>query len=434
MPDEAALLEAPTDVVAEIDNAVDSSAGTAEDTSVGETDSGAESTESSEASLKGSALWREVKSLEAIPPKLKAALNKVIHRSDAIETKYPDGLSAIEGQMAAVKQLVSDESMPMEQAIQEAIKERTYYHKLDNLFSDGKPEFVDELISTSPEAFQNIAPAVFRKYAEVNPEGYSAYVAQAVVQHMNSAEVPLQFRILASFLPQLPDGPAKEQVLNAVEALYSWSEGLKGMAAKKIEQKAIPNSQNGNNGEDQTAQLAQREMNVTRQEWNASIRTEGVSFVMSEAQKAAGKTALTDKEKQTVLSKVGEELEARLTADRRYGEAMQQYLKAGNRNSYIQRIQSERKKLIPGAVRRAVDDVIQARPKTAPKQAQAPVNGQKKAADPKLTGAVQFRRIAGPPRTLNMQVDLNRTTHSMLEKRQAYIKGENVPVQWGAVK
>ena len=302
---------------------------------------------------------------------------------------------------------------------------------MDGLFTAGKPEFVDKMADASPEAFQNIAPAVFRKYAEVNPEGYSAYVAQAVVQHMNSAEVPLQFRILASFLPQLADGPAKEQVLNAVEALYGWSEGLKGMAAKKIETKAIPQQQ-GQPGEDPTAQLAQREMNVTRQEWNSSIRTEGVSFVMSEAQKAAGKVVLSEKEKQSVLSKVGEELEARLTADRRYGEAMQQYLKAGNRSAYLQRIQSERKKLIPGAVRRAVGDVIEARPKNAPKQAQAAPTGQKKpTAQTPLTGAVQYRKIAGPPRTLGMKVDLNKTTHGMLEKRQAILE-DGSRVTWGS--
>lgn len=435
MPEEAGLLEAPIDAAAEIDAAVSTEVDAAS-TEVAETGE-EQQVEGAESSLKGSALWREVKSLtnegKPLTPKQLSALNKVIHRNDAFESKYPEGLSAIEAQMAAVKPLIEDESIPFDQAIEQTLQERNYFRELDGLFTAGKPEFVDKMADASPEAFQNIAPAVFRKYAEVNPEGYSAYVAQAVVQHMNSAEVPLHFRILASFLPQLADSPAKEQVLNAVEALYGWSEGLKRMASTKVEPKAIPGQQNSQPGEDQTAQLAQREMNVTRQEWNSSIRSEGVSFVMSEAQKAAGKAVLSEKEKQSVLAKVGEELEARLTADRRYGEAMQGYLKAGNRNSYLQRIQSERKKLIPGAVRRAVGDVIEARPKNAPKQAQAAPTGQKKPATNQLQGAVQYRKIAGPPRTLGMKVDLNKTTHGMLEKRQAILE-DGSRVTWGAVK
>lgn len=436
MADEA-VIDSPSEVVAEIDNAVDTSQqmGTEGEESTEQTGTEGESGES----LRGSALWREVKSLtqegKPLTPKQLSALNKAIHKADAIESKYPDGLSAIESTVEAVRQLAEDETAPLDKVIEETLQERNYFRELDSLFTNGKPEFVDKMAEASPEAFQNIAPAVFRKYAEVNPEGYSAYVAQAVVQHMNSAEVPLQFRILASFLPQLPDSPAKEQVLNAAEALFGWVEGLRGMAAKKIEQKAIPGAANGSGGEDREQQLAQREMNVTRLDWNSSIRAEGVNFVMSEAQKVAGKTPLSEKEKQTVLAKVGEEMEARLTADRRYGEAMQGYLKAGNRSGYIQRIQSERKKLIPGAVRRAVADVVEARPKGGNKTAgnqdskqsapvKKPVNGQ-------MTGATQFRRIAGPPRTLGMNVDLGRTTHTMLTKRQAYIVGQKEPVQWG---
>jgi hypothetical protein len=438
MAEDAGLLEAPTEAVAEIDNSVADAVDISPDSGeTGESDIGGENL-TGEVSLKGSALWREVKSLtqegKPLTPKQLSALNKVIHRNDAFESKYPDGLSAVEAQMTAVKQLFSDESVPFEQAIQETVKEQAYYHKLDTLFSDGKPEFVEELASTSPEAFQNIAPAVFRKYAEVNPEGYSAYVAQAVVNHMNSARVPMQFEVLDAFWPQVPDFPGKQQFQKALAAVIDWSDSLKGMAAAKISPKVIPGQENGQQGPDLAQQNEQLKVENSRIQWNSSIYSEGVSFVMSEAQKAAGKTVLTDADKQKVLKLVGEEMEARLTADRRYGEAMQGYLKAGNRNSYLQRIQSERKKLIPGAVRRAVGDVIEARPKNAPKQAQAAPTGQKKPTlAPELNGAVQFMRIAKPPKEMGLQVDHGpgKTTHAMLERRQAFVVGRKQPVTWG---
>ena len=114
MPDEAALIDAPTEAVAELDNAVS----TEVDAASTEVESPGEEqlVEGTESSLKGSALWREVKSLtqegKPLTPKQLSALNKVIHRNDAFESKYPDGLSAIEAQMAAVKPLIEDESVP----------------------------------------------------------------------------------------------------------------------------------------------------------------------------------------------------------------------------------------------------------------------------------------------------------------------------------
>jgi hypothetical protein len=434
MADEAAVIDAP----AEETPAIDGGASTEVDSSSTQVeDGGAEPqlVDGSE-SLKGSALWREVKTLTAegkpLTPKQLSALNKVIHRADAVDQKYPDGLSRVEKTMEAIRQLAPDQNVPIEEVIDGTVKELNFFHELDQLFSTGKSEFVDKLNETAPEAFQNIAPAVFRKYAEVNPEAYSAYVAQAVMGHMNAAEVPLQFRILASFLPQIPDGPAKDQVLSAVNAIYAWSETLKGLASTKVQPKAIPGAETRANGDDLATQNENLKLENSRIQWNASIRDEGINFVFSEAQKAAGKVQLSDQDKKTVLAKVAEEMEARLTVDKQYGQAMQQYLKTGNRSAYLQRIQSERKKIIPGAVRRAVADVIESRPTNAPKAA---VNGNgivKKPAAPQLNGAPQFRRIAGHPKTLGMVVDLGpgKTTHSMLLKQQAYVKGQKEPVTW----
>jgi hypothetical protein len=429
MPDEAALIDAPQDAVAEVEVSTEVDAGSTEADGGGEESQA----EGSEQSLRGSALWREVKSLtqegKPLTPKQLSALNKVIHRADALDSKYPEGLTALEGRMAAIKPLIEDESVPFEQAIAQTVQERDYFRELDSLFTGGKPEFVDKMADASPEAFQNIAPAVFRKYAEVNPEGYSSYVANAVVAHMNSAGVPMNFQVLDAFWPQVPAFPGKDQFQKALVGIIDWSDALKGLAARKIEQKAIPGQQNGQPDANRETQLAEREQQITLSEWNSSIRAQSEGFVRSEAVKAAGKTALTEKEHQTVLAKVKEEYSARLQGNPGYTSAAGGYVKAGNKASYIQRVQSEQKKIIPGAVRRAVMDVIEARPKNTPKVAPSQ-NGPKKPAT-SLTGAVQFRKIAGPPRTLNMQVDLNKTTHTMLTKRQAYIKGEDRPVTWG---
>jgi len=246
---------------------------------------------------------------------------------------------------------------------------------------------------------------------------------------MQGAEVPLQFRILSTFLPQLPDGPAKDQVIQACEALFGWSEGLKALSQKKIEPKQVPQAQSSQN---QTPNGVDPQMDLTRREWNLETRDEGVNLVYSLAQKeVAGlrKSGLTDVEKKKVLGKVSEEIDARLMVDNAYKTSMQAYLKAGNKSSYIQLMNSKRKAIVPNAVKRAVQDVISERPA---KQVAQPANGKQPATQQlkPVQGAVQFRKIAGPPKTLKLMVDLNRTPQSMLVKRQAYIKGEDRPVTW----
>ena len=385
--------------------------------------------------LKGSTLWRDLKgplySGKALTRDQIKAVRNAIQSESAISSKYPNGLSEVETVLEAAKSLADDESIPLPEAIQQTLQERSYFRELNGLYTKGDPKFVERLVEAGPEAFENIAPAVLRKYAEINPEAYSAQVAQAVVRHMQGAEVPLQFRILSTFLPQLPDGPAKDQVIQACEALFGWSEGLKALSQKKIEAKAIPTQENQAKGQDPQAQ----QIDLTRREWNLSVRDEGTNMVYSAAQKevaALKKTALSDVEKKKVLSKVGEELDARLLMDKNYGTSMQGYLKAGNRASYIQTLQSKRKAFVPAAVKRAVSDVLAERPaKVAAQNGKQPGNGkQAQSALKPNQGATQFRKISGPPKTQNLMVDLNRTPQSMLVKRQAYIKGEERPVSW----
>ena len=431
MPEEA-LLDAAveTEPIESTESPVETLADDSEstDTSTEGAESSADSPE-----LQGSTLWRNIKdplfSGKALNKDQIKAVKRAIQESAAISQKYPEGLGQIESTLAAVKSLSDTEGVPIEQAIQETLQERSYFRELDNLYTTNPAQFAQKIREASPEAFENLAPAVIRQYAEANPEAYLAQVAQAVVQHMQGAEVPLQFRILSTFLPQLPDGPAKDQVIQACEALFGWSEGLKALSQKKIEPKQVPQAQSSQN---QTPNGVDPQMDLTRREWNLETRDEGVNLVYSLAQKeVAGlrKSGLTDVEKKKVLGKVSEEIDARLMVDNAYKTSMQAYLKSGNKNSYIQLMNSKRKAIVPNAVKRAVQDVIAERPA---KQVAQTANGKQPATQSlkPVQGAVQFRKIAGPPKTLKLMVDLNRTPQSMLVKRQAYIKGEDRPVTW----
>ena len=428
MPEEA-LLDAAVETEVQDQPSVETHESAETDT--GDDSGGGSSLVADTPELKGSSLWRETKqalySGKALTKPQISAIRRAIQNEAQISEKYPEGLSQIESTLTAVKSL-ADEGVPVEQAIQETLQERSYFRELDQLYTSNPAQFAEKIREASPEAFENLAPVVIRQYAEANPEAYSTQVAQAVVQHMNGAEVPLQFRILSTFLPQLPDGPAKDQVIQACEAIFGWSEGLKALSQKKIESKAVPQTQNQN----QPQNGVDPQMDLTRREWNLETRDEGRNMVLTAAQKevaALKKSGLTEPEKTKVISRVGEELDARLLMDKQYGPSMQGYLKQGNKSAYQQLMKSKRMAIIPAAVKRAVQDVLAERPA---KVAQ-PANGKQPAKDglKPQQGAIQFRKIAGPPKTQGMMVDLNRTPQSMLVKRQAYIKGEDRPVSWG---
>ena len=198
MPEEA-LLDAAVDVEVEKPSE--------ETHEASESDAGSDLGEASSASetpeLKGSSLWRDVKgplfSGKSLTKDQIRAVQKAIQAEAQISAKYPTGLGEVETVLEAAKALAEDESIPLPQAIQETLQEKQYYRELDSFYTKDPAKFAEKLIDASPEAFENLAPQVIRKYAELNPEGYSAQVAQAVVQHMNGAEVPLQFRILTHF-------------------------------------------------------------------------------------------------------------------------------------------------------------------------------------------------------------------------------------------
>ena len=383
--------------------------------------------------LSGSKLWNASKEkLKELDPKLARAINKAIHKADSLSKKYPEGFDHIDGTLAAVKQLADDPSMPTERIISEAVAERSFFRELDNLYTSNPKGFLDKIIDpndpVSVETFQHAAPEFFNKFSELNPDGFASYVSRVTTGYLDSQGIPTQFALLRTFLPMLPaDNPATKQIQDAFEKIYGMTENLRNFAKNPINPERKTQAEAPKQGED----YQQREMNLTAREWNTEIQQSGINMVHSEAAKYSGKQKLTDQELRTVVSKVSTEMEAILMAKKGYGEAMHGYLQAGNKAAFHQRLQSERKQLVPAATRRAVEDVLASRPKAVSKPTG---NTPTKDGQKPLQGAPQAQRIAGHPKTLGWQVDLNRTPHHLLLKNQAYVVGKQGLYTWPAAK
>jgi hypothetical protein len=428
MPPEEAVLDAPVEDVVE-ESLVDTADGAGE--ADGEGDAGlAEQT----GDLKGSKLWRDVNTKltagEKLTPKEMAAIRRSIHFEHNHQQKYPNGVQELESTREAIQPLLEDETMPIGDAIQQIAQERTYFRELDSLFTAGKPEFVAKMADASPESFLELAPTVFQKFSEMNNEGFSSYVTGSVLSYMAGQKVPLQYEVLRTFLPQMPDFPGKDQIIGAVNALYKTQTNLEALAAKPINKPFTAKTEDKpETGDSNTLQM---ENNALK--WDREADGEALSFIGKEAAKLAGKTALSTKEMTTVRAKVSEELDARLSMNKQYVSAMKGYLTNGNRTAYLQRLKSERLKILPGAIRRAVADISDSRPKVAKTASTVTPNGKPQnnvqtkvnVADPN-----NFRRISAYPKGL---IDHNRTTQKMLIEGRAYLKNEERPVTWSRAK
>ena len=267
-----------------------------------------------------------------------------------------------------------------------------------------------------PEAFQKIAVPVFQKFAETNPDGYSAYVSRAVDSFFEAGGMTVEFEMLKAFLPQLAEGAAKDRVIASFEKIYGMNQKLKEFAKAPIAP-AAKKEDTAAQLQTQREELVQKELNITRQTWNSTHTKYGADLIASETTRLAGKTALTDQQKTAIRSKVAEEINARLEAKREYGQAMRTFLQNGDQEGYRRRLHSEYKNLIPGATSRAYSDVM-AGAKPGPKAVAKPA-AQTSATAKANPADAGYRTVTKYPVG---QVDLNKTRGKDLEAGRLTLK------------
>jgi len=248
---------------------------------------------------------------------------------------------------------------------------------------------------------------------------------------MNQQGLPVEFAVLNEFLPSVPEFPGKNRVIKAIQNVYKAFNSLETLASKQIPATTRPANATGADSGDKSGDLAQREQNILRSEWNQTAAKPNIQLRDSEMTRAAGtrKVTLTEQEKTEIRSAVREEFETRLAANSRYGQEMQRFIASGNKREYEKRAKSEGEKLLPSIVARHTNAVIDKR--TAKP---APQNGTQKPApqsQPVKDGSgnlVQW--ISGPPKTVGLQVDHNRQRPGMMARGEAYIVGQKAMHRW----
>lgn len=375
-------------------------------------------------------LWKQavpqLDKIKAENPALAAKIKDALITNDRWATAFPEGVKsalALRGEVTSLADALGDPNYAAgnpTQVLADVKSQLGYFHGLDAAYTAGSPEFVTKLAEASPEAFQKLMPAMFGEFSKQNPDGYSSYVAKAVDSYMESEGLSLEYAILREFLPLMPDFTGKARVEAAMEKIYAITQGVKDMAKKPVTA-AAPKQDDAKTLETQRAELAQQQMDVTRQSWNSTATTFGTNLRDKEVARLAGKTAVSDEDRRKINAKVSDELDARLTANKGYGEAMRGFLQNKDAEGYKRRLHSEYQKLIPGAVSRAYSDVVTSKPKATAAVVRTPSTPGPKPAD-----AGGFRPVSKYP---SGQVDVNQTTRRMMDEGK-YILKDGTKVQY----
>jgi hypothetical protein len=398
------------------------------------TEGGTQTTETSPTSA--ASTWKQVKERLKDSPDLHRQVKQALHFMEDANRRMPDGIAKAQERLQLIAQLDDNPddpeyvpgSAPIEEVISNTIAERGFWRDFDKAFQAADPKVVNQMIEANPASFQKIVPEAMDRFAEVNPEGFSSYICKSVSGYLTEAQIPLQLALLERVLPPDSDDPGLKTVIEAFKTIKGVVEQINTTAKKPIETKTVAQQHQAQGGND----LETREMNILHNEWLGEIKPRSEAFTVAEVQKVAPKTKFTQPEINSIRNAVKQEVNARVATDLNYQKKVKGFLKAKNKTAYAMTVESQHKKIIPGAVKRAVDDVL-AKRKTATGAKGKPGTQQtQQAAKPgqQQTSNSKFEYIAQSPTRLGLKVDFRRTSNEMLARNEAFVVGRTGPVKW----
>jgi hypothetical protein len=378
--------------------------------------------------------WKQVKERLKDAPDLHRQVKKALHFMEDANKRLPDGIAKISERLQLISQLDDNPddpeyvtgSTPIEDVISNTLAERGFWRDYDNAFQSGDPKIINQMIEANPASFQKLIPEAMDRFAEVNPDGFSTYICKSVSGYLNNAQIPLQLALLERVLPADSEDAGLKVVIDAFKAIKGVVSDIDAAAKRKIEIKA---GQQAAPVADPAVSIESRELNVLHDEWLREVRPRSESFAVAEVQKIAPKTRFTPSEVSTIQSAIRQEINARVAVNQAYQQKIKSLLKAKNKTAYAMTVESEHKKIIPGAAKRAVDDVLAKRktagakkPVTATATTQTTANG----AQP-TTGS-QYEWISDSPARLGLKIDFRRG--GIMADNTAYVIGRAKAVKW----
>jgi hypothetical protein len=332
-------------------------------------------------------------------------LTKAVYRVAELDREFPGGLTEARELRDKIEGLGGVEGI---EGKLETLAELT---GLSKQFMDGDPAFVEDMATSSPEAFAALAPAVFAKYAQTNPDGFTAYIGRVVWSDMNTNGIPLLLQRMADFMPA-----DKPQALELLNSLSAYLNGF-GELSKKAPATARPKAE-----AKPDADLTAREEALRSREWKTERDGIQRGIVRDEEVKAlSGRRPDTEERAQIRELFMTRSQAAANRLFPGWGEKAHRFIKSGDKAGYLRYMKSIYTRVVPEAMASAVSSTMR-------HSKAAPVTTKTAVARPGATVAPAngFKPVTSIPQN----IDWSRTSKQMVqEDRYILTDGSRVQVR-----
>lgn len=337
-------------------------------------------------------------------PELGKLLTRAVYRVAELDREFPGGVTEAKELRDKVEEFGGVDGIA---AKMESLEEMD---GLAKAYMASDPKFIEDLIESSPEAFSALAPAIFQKFAEVNAEGFSAYMGRVVLGDMQANGLPLMMMRMQDLIPA-DNAKLKE----AFEQVNGYLGGFKALADKPLP------SAKAKAATGKTDDLSKREETLRAKEWQSERDTVQKGIVNTEYTKhLAGRKPDTEEKAQIRELFVSR---SKAAADKLFPgwmEKAQRYISSGDKPGYLRYMKSIYARVVPEAMATSVKATMKGKAAVAAKKTVA-------AGGKAIVPAAGFKLVAKEPDTWD--IDYVRTGAPMLRENRAVLK-DGSKVAW----
>lgn len=338
-------------------------------------------------------------------PELGKLLTRAVYRTAELEREFPGGVTEAKELRDKVEELGGVDS------IESKLEGAKEMDGLAEAFMSGDPAFVEDLVQSSPEAFSALAPLVFQKFAEVNAEGFSAYMGRVVLGDMQAAGLPLMMMRVLDLIPA--DNTKLKEAFDQVNNYFG--------SFKDLASKPLPSAK-AKAATGKTDDLSKREEALRAKEWQGERDTIQKGIVNSEYTKLLAGRKPDSEEKAQILELFRSR--SMSAADRLFPgwkEKAQRYTSNNDKAGFLRYMKSIYARVVPEAMASSVNSTLKG------KKAAAPAVKKLAAAGKPVTPVAGFKPVSAEPSTWD--IDYGRTQQSMLRENRAILK-DGSKVSW----
>jgi len=361
--------------------------------------------------------------IKATNPRLARELSRALFAQERYKQELPGGLQELAELKSTVEKLGGADGIAKFQ------KEYDQYNDIDQRFTNADPKFIDDLTG-NPEgqaSFLKLAPAMIQKFEELDPDGFSGFVARIFSADMGAANLPLTLERLGDFIGE---NPKAQELLASVKG---YMQRINQFAAKQPTAPQPKREQPNAEFDRRAADLSKRETEIRQQEYSTVSRNASQSIFNSEWDRQTKGLGLTKDQVQTVKELYQLRMGA-IAKDKTFSDNLNRLFTADDRAGFNRYVTSAYQKHIPEVLKQVLRRVV---PRTATATAAKPSSQNPGAQNPPAASATVaktptpergFTNVAGIPAAAD--VDYSRTTRDMWINGQAVLKnGRKVQFQ-----